>query len=188
MTTTRWKQKRTRMKKTMTKKKMKVIEDRNDVDPIHEYKDEQFIPKSNAFFFHGGTEGLYASILDEQFIPKSNPFLFHGGIEGAPQVPCYFTFGDSLLDNGNNNDLNTTGKANYVPYVVDFPDGPTCGFTNGRNTADILGSRKNLTQVNLPHKHHRKSTNLFMEENDDDDVFNTLQFPIKSLSVQTLFK
>lgn len=32
---------------------------------IHEYKDEQFIPKSNAFFFHGGTEGLYA--------PKSSP-------------------------------------------------------------------------------------------------------------------
>ncbi|KAM3287703.1 transmembrane protein 87B isoform X2 [Capsicum chacoense] len=28
---------------------------------IHEYKDEQFVRKFNAFFFHGGTEGLYAS-------------------------------------------------------------------------------------------------------------------------------
>lgn len=61
-------------------------------------------------------------------------------VEGAPQVPCYFIFGDSLLDNGNNNELNTTAKANYSPYGVDFRDGrPTGRFTNGRNTADILG-------------------------------------------------
>ncbi|PHU26019.1 hypothetical protein BC332_04351 [Capsicum chinense] len=60
-------------------------------------------------------------------------------VEGAPQVPCYFIFGDSLLDNGNNNELNTTAKANYSPYGVDFRDGrPTGRFTNGRNTADIL--------------------------------------------------
>uniref|UniRef100_A0A3Q7F2J0 Uncharacterized protein n=1 Tax=Solanum lycopersicum TaxID=4081 RepID=A0A3Q7F2J0_SOLLC len=43
-------------------------------------------------------------------------------VEGAPQVSCYFVFGDSLFVNGNNNDLNTTAKANYVPYGVDFPD------------------------------------------------------------------
>ena len=28
---------------------------------IHEYKSETFIPQSNAYFFHGGSEGLYAS-------------------------------------------------------------------------------------------------------------------------------
>ncbi|KAG0453390.1 hypothetical protein HPP92_024694 [Vanilla planifolia] len=28
---------------------------------IHEYNDEVFIPRSNSFFFHGGSEGLYAS-------------------------------------------------------------------------------------------------------------------------------
>ncbi|MCD7460145.1 hypothetical protein HAX54_042954 [Datura stramonium] len=60
-------------------------------------------------------------------------------VEGAPQVPCYFIFGDSLLDNGNNNDLHTKAKANYAPYGVDFRDGrPTGRFTNGRNTADFL--------------------------------------------------
>lgn len=32
---------------------------------IHEYKMEAFIPKSDAFFFHGGSEGLYASKLHE---------------------------------------------------------------------------------------------------------------------------
>jgi len=28
---------------------------------IHEYRNEAFTPKTNAFFFHGGSEGLYAS-------------------------------------------------------------------------------------------------------------------------------
>ncbi|KAK3015801.1 hypothetical protein RJ639_007226 [Escallonia herrerae] len=28
---------------------------------IHDYQNEPFIPQSNAFFFHGGSEGLYAS-------------------------------------------------------------------------------------------------------------------------------
>lgn len=28
---------------------------------IHEYRRESFSPQSNAFFFHGGSEGLYAS-------------------------------------------------------------------------------------------------------------------------------
>lgn len=28
---------------------------------IHEYDNEQFEPQSNAFFFNGGSEGLYAT-------------------------------------------------------------------------------------------------------------------------------
>ncbi|KAM1253602.1 uncharacterized protein LOC126629566 [Malus sylvestris] len=31
---------------------------------IHDYQDESFIRRSNSFFFHGGSEGLYASKLD----------------------------------------------------------------------------------------------------------------------------
>nr|GLL36786.1 transmembrane protein 87B-like [Ipomoea trifida] len=31
---------------------------------VHDYRNERFIPKSNAFFFHGGTEGLFASKLN----------------------------------------------------------------------------------------------------------------------------
>nr|XP_027108817.1 uncharacterized protein LOC113728631 [Coffea arabica] len=60
-------------------------------------------------------------------------------IWGAPQVPCYFSFGDSLVDNGNNNNLSTSAKVNYPPYGIDFPDGPTGRFTNGRTILDILG-------------------------------------------------
>lgn len=57
----------------------------------------------------------------------------------AQQVPCYFIFGDSLYDNGNNNDLITLAKANYDPYGVDFFFGATGRFTNELNIADYLG-------------------------------------------------
>uniref|UniRef100_A0A803MI24 GOST seven transmembrane domain-containing protein n=1 Tax=Chenopodium quinoa TaxID=63459 RepID=A0A803MI24_CHEQI len=32
---------------------------------IHDYRNEKFIPQSNAFFFHGGSEGLYASKVSD---------------------------------------------------------------------------------------------------------------------------
>lgn len=56
------------------------------------------------------------------------------------QVPCFFIFGDSLVDNGNNNNILTLARANYRPYGVDFPQGPSGRFTNGRTVVDILGS------------------------------------------------
>ncbi|EPS64602.1 hypothetical protein M569_10182, partial [Genlisea aurea] len=56
-----------------------------------------------------------------------------------PQVPCFFIFGDSLVDNGNNNDRETESKANYPPYGIDFPYGATGRFTNGRTIADLIG-------------------------------------------------
>ncbi|KAI8557243.1 hypothetical protein RHMOL_Rhmol05G0321200 [Rhododendron molle] len=42
---------------------------------IHEYRKEAFIPQSNAFFFHGGSEGLYASksIDSSAAGPDDNP-------------------------------------------------------------------------------------------------------------------
>nr|XP_043624870.1 GDSL esterase/lipase At1g29670-like [Erigeron canadensis] len=58
---------------------------------------------------------------------------------GKPQVPCYFIFGDSLVDSGNNNNLATLAKANYLPYGIDFPKGVTGRFTNGRTMADMIG-------------------------------------------------
>ncbi|KAG8385378.1 hypothetical protein BUALT_Bualt03G0036800 [Buddleja alternifolia] len=59
-------------------------------------------------------------------------------VYGETLVPCYFIFGDSLVDNGNNNDRNTVAKANYPPYGIDYPTGPTGRFTNGRNVADTI--------------------------------------------------
>ncbi|PIN12497.1 Triacylglycerol lipase [Handroanthus impetiginosus] len=55
-----------------------------------------------------------------------------------PQVPCLYIFGDSLVDNGNNNGILTLARANYMPYGIDFPQGPTGRFTNGRTFVDVL--------------------------------------------------
>ncbi|KAL8268297.1 hypothetical protein R6Q59_002095 [Mikania micrantha] len=60
-------------------------------------------------------------------------------VASGSQVSCYFIFGDSLVDSGNNNNLITTEKANYPPYGADFPKGATGRFTNGRTSADIIG-------------------------------------------------
>ncbi|KAK8951483.1 GDSL esterase/lipase [Platanthera zijinensis] len=54
-----------------------------------------------------------------------------------------FVFGDSLIDNGNNNGLASLAKANYYPYGIDFAAGPTGRFSNGYTIvdgiADLLG-------------------------------------------------
>ncbi|KFK40279.1 hypothetical protein AALP_AA3G354400, partial [Arabis alpina] len=55
------------------------------------------------------------------------------------EVPCYFIFGDSTFDSGNNNNLNTKAKVNFSPYGIDFPNGPTGRFTNGRTVPDLIG-------------------------------------------------
>ncbi|KAL5789391.1 hypothetical protein ACOSQ2_004279 [Xanthoceras sorbifolium] len=62
--------------------------------------------------------------------------VVYGGAQ--TQVPCYFIFGDSLYDNGNNNALPTSARSNYPPYGIDFPKGATGRFSNGRNMADII--------------------------------------------------
>ncbi|KAJ4965297.1 hypothetical protein NE237_017146 [Protea cynaroides] len=51
-----------------------------------------------------------------------------------------FVFGSSLVDNGNNNFVkNSTSRADYLPYGIDFPFGPTGRFSNGKNVIDQLG-------------------------------------------------
>ncbi|KAK4440102.1 GDSL esterase/lipase [Sesamum alatum] len=60
------------------------------------------------------------------------------GVVAEPQVPCYFIFGDSLVDNGNNNNMQSLARANYLPYGIDFPDGPTGRFSNGKTTVDVI--------------------------------------------------
>ncbi|CAK7349757.1 unnamed protein product [Dovyalis caffra] len=66
-------------------------------------------------------------------------FLKQYQVHGESKVPCYFIFGDSLVDSGNNNNLETKAKVNYPPYGIDFPGGPTGRFTNGKTVADIMG-------------------------------------------------
>lgn len=61
------------------------------------------------------------------------------GAVGSPQFSAMFVFGDSIVDDGNNNRLNTRAKANFVPYGIDFNKGPTGRFCNGKTIIDFLG-------------------------------------------------
>ncbi|KAJ8459538.1 hypothetical protein OPV22_032464 [Ensete ventricosum] len=55
------------------------------------------------------------------------------------EARAFFVFGDSLVDNGNNNYLATTARADSPPYGIDTPSHqPTGRFSNGLNIPDIL--------------------------------------------------
>ncbi|KAF8412021.1 hypothetical protein HHK36_004580 [Tetracentron sinense] len=58
---------------------------------------------------------------------------------GLPQFRAMFVFGDSIVDDGNNNYLNSFAKSNYMPYGIDFYQGPSGRFSNGRTIIDLLG-------------------------------------------------
>ena len=56
---------------------------------------------------------------------------------------AFFIFGDSLLDPGNNNYINTTteDQANFRPYGETFFKYPTGRFSDGRLIPDFIGER-----------------------------------------------
>ncbi|URD85742.1 GDSL esterase lipase [Musa troglodytarum] len=55
---------------------------------------------------------------------------------------AFFVFGDSLVDNGNNNYLATTARADAPPYGIDSPSHrPSGRFSNGRNIPDIISEQ-----------------------------------------------
>ncbi|XP_024020368.1 GDSL esterase/lipase At1g29670 [Morus notabilis] len=63
-----------------------------------------------------------------------------------------FVFGSSLVDNGNNNFFENRAQVNYLPYGIDFPNGPTGRFTDGKNLVDLLGELLNLPNLIPPFK------------------------------------
>ncbi|KAI3673070.1 hypothetical protein L6452_39180 [Arctium lappa] len=65
----------------------------------------------------------------------------------AEMVPAMFIFGDSLIDNGNNNDLASLAKANYLPYGIDFDGGPTGRFCNGYTMVDAIAELLGLPLI-----------------------------------------
>ncbi|KAG9456904.1 hypothetical protein H6P81_001412 [Aristolochia fimbriata] len=62
-------------------------------------------------------------------------------------VPAMFVFGDSLIDNGNNNNLPSFAKANYYPYGIDFSGGPTGRFSNGYTIVDEIADQLGLPLI-----------------------------------------
>lgn len=68
-------------------------------------------------------------------------FLAYCGYAQDTLVPAIITFGDSVVDVGNNDYLPTIFKANYPPYGRDFVNHqPTGRFCNGKLATDITGN------------------------------------------------
>ncbi|CAN4123017.1 unnamed protein product [Withania somnifera] len=72
-------------------------------------------------------------------------FFFLSTCEAKAKLPkdvnitAIFAFGDSIVDQGNNNNLATLAKCNYLPYGKDFMGGkPTGRFSNAKTPADML--------------------------------------------------
>ncbi|KAJ7957896.1 GDSL esterase/lipase [Quillaja saponaria] len=63
-------------------------------------------------------------------------------------IPAVFAFGDSILDTGNNNNLNTVTKCNFPPYGRDFPGGiPTGRFCNGKVPSDLIAAGLHIKET-----------------------------------------
>ncbi|XP_068648387.1 GDSL esterase/lipase APG-like [Aristolochia californica] len=67
-------------------------------------------------------------------------------------VPAVITFGDSVVDVGNNNYLPTIFKADFPPYGRDFVNhSPTGRFCNGKLATDITAETLGFTTFPLPY-------------------------------------
>ncbi|XP_023529071.1 GDSL esterase/lipase 2-like [Cucurbita pepo subsp. pepo] len=72
--------------------------------------------------------------------------------KGHPNNAALFIFGDSLFDAGNNNYINTSFKANFLPYGQSFFKFPTGRFSDGRLIPDFIAKYANLPLI-LPYLH-----------------------------------
>lgn len=72
----------------------------------------------------------------------ASAFVNESKVAGVRIVPAVIAFGDSIIDPGNNNDIDgTLIKSNFAPYGVDFPNHISTGrFSNGRVVGDIIGT------------------------------------------------
>ena len=66
-------------------------------------------------------------------------FFYNIGAQANKTFSAIFSFGDSILDTGMNNNL-LSGRCNYPPYGRDFPGKVATGrFCNGKNPTDLIG-------------------------------------------------
>ncbi|KAL8459169.1 hypothetical protein ACS0TY_036586 [Phlomoides rotata] len=63
-------------------------------------------------------------------------------------IPGVFAFGDSIVDQGNNNVVTTVVKCNFPPYGKDFNGGtPTGRFCNGRTPPDLIAEELGIKDL-----------------------------------------
>lgn len=67
-------------------------------------------------------------------------FVFSSSVNSQSIVPAIITFGDSVVDVGNNDYIHTIFKADYPPYGRSFKNQEATGrFCDGKLATDITG-------------------------------------------------
>ncbi|CAN4115230.1 unnamed protein product [Withania somnifera] len=90
-----------------------------------------------------------ASIIVVIMLMMTTTTLRNGA--GVVEGRAFFVFGDSLVDNGNNNYLATSARADSPPYGIDYPThSPTGRFSNGLNIPDIISEKLGM-EPTLPY-------------------------------------
>ncbi|KAL9857462.1 GDSL esterase/lipase [Arabidopsis thaliana] len=92
------------------------------------------------------------SLLSTMLMALASVCLFFVGyaqqFSGSVAVSALFAFGDSIIDTGNNNNLNTLSKCNFFPYGRNFIGGKATGrFGNGRVFSDMIAEGLNVKKL-----------------------------------------
>ncbi|GAB4848447.1 hypothetical protein Ancab_003148 [Ancistrocladus abbreviatus] len=75
-----------------------------------------------------------------------------GGGGTRASVPALIVFGDSIVETGNNDYLNTVAKCNFLPYGKDFEGGkPTGRYSNGKVPPDLLAEELGIKELLPPY-------------------------------------
>ncbi|KAJ4980489.1 hypothetical protein NE237_031326 [Protea cynaroides] len=70
----------------------------------------------------------------------------------SSNISAIYVFGDSTVDPGNNNYINTIFRSNFQPYGRDFPNQvPTGRFSNGRIPTDFIASYLGIKEFVPPY-------------------------------------
>ncbi|XP_051135189.1 GDSL esterase/lipase At5g45960-like [Andrographis paniculata] len=91
---------------------------------------------------------------------------FSGGGAARPfnnSISAILVFGDSTVDSGNNNYVETVFRSNYPPYGRSFANGvPTGRFSDGRLVTDFIASYTGIKEYVPPYLNPRLSTGELM--------------------------
>lgn len=82
---------------------------------------------------------IYGALL---LVPSTSYWAYGASVDKKSISSAFFIFGDSIVDPGNNNYIDTTPdkRADYKPYGQNgYFEGPTGRFSNGRVIVDFIG-------------------------------------------------
>jgi GDSL-like Lipase/Acylhydrolase len=75
-------------------------------------------------------------------------FIICMTLQSVAKVPAIIVFGDSTVDTGNNNYIQTLAKSNFEPYGRDLQGGNATGrFSNGRLAVDFISEAFGLPNL-----------------------------------------